>query len=125
LRPNTEGTEDSSKPTGPQHKVVDQDAQKYTEVVRNKQDRKKMPSHDCVNCKKFFADDAKAKQMSVEEYLAKYNHSRHRCLGTVRVFRQKFTLEDAIGSHACSLEANMRVTNGIPLGSSLSYRLTL
>jgi hypothetical protein len=40
-------------------------------------------------------------------------------LGTVRVFRQKFTLEDAIGSHACSLEANMRVTNGIPLGSSL------
>jgi hypothetical protein len=37
---------------------------------------------------------------------------------TVRVFRQKFTLEDAIGSHACSLEANMRVINGIPLGSS-------
>jgi hypothetical protein len=31
-------------------------------------------------------------------------------------FRQKMTLEDAIGSHACSLEANMRVTNGIPLG---------
>jgi hypothetical protein len=25
--------------------------------------------------------------------------------GTVRVFRQQFTLEDAIGSHACSLEA--------------------
>ena len=39
--------------------------------------------------------------------------------GTVRVLRQKFTLEDAIGSHACSLEANMRVTNGIPLGSPL------
>ena len=39
--------------------------------------------------------------------------------GTVRVFRQKFTLEDAIGSHACSLEANMRVTNDIPLGCSL------
>jgi hypothetical protein len=37
---------------------------------------------------------------------------------TVRVFRQKCTLEDAIGSHACSLEANMRVTNGTPLGSS-------
>jgi hypothetical protein len=40
----------------------------------------------------------------------------------VRVFRQISTLEDAIGSHAsslshaCSLEANMRVTNGIPLG---------
>jgi xanthine dehydrogenase molybdopterin-binding subunit B len=34
-------------------------------------------------------------------------------------FRQKFTLEDAIGSHACSLEANKRVTNGIPLESSL------
>jgi hypothetical protein len=38
---------------------------------------------------------------------------------TVRVFRQKFTLEDGIGSHACSLEANTRVTNGIPLRSSL------
>jgi hypothetical protein len=38
---------------------------------------------------------------------------------TVRVFRQKSTLEAAIGSHACSLEANMRVTNGIHLKSSL------
>jgi hypothetical protein len=37
----------------------------------------------------------------------------------VRVFRQKFTPEDAIGSHGRSLETNMRVTNGIPLGSSL------
>jgi ATP-dependent RNA helicase DHX37/DHR1 len=34
-------------------------------------------------------------------------------------FSAKFTLDDAIGSHACSLEANTRVTNGIPLGSSL------
>jgi hypothetical protein len=38
-------------------------------------------------------------------------------LGTVLVFRQDFALEDAIGPHACSLEANMSVTNGIPLGS--------
>jgi hypothetical protein len=45
--------------------------------------------------------------------------------GTVRVFRQKFTLEDAIGSHACSLQANMRVTNGISLGRPPFYRLTL
>jgi hypothetical protein len=37
---------------------------------------------------------------------------------TVRVFRQKFT-RGAIGSHACSLQANMRVTNGITLESSL------
>jgi hypothetical protein len=37
----------------------------------------------------------------------------------VHVFRQKFTLDDAIGSHACSLEANMQVTNGIPLGCPL------
>jgi hypothetical protein len=45
----------------------------------------------------------------------------------VRVFRQKSTLEDAIGTHAYSLvqEANMRVTNVILLGSSLSYQLTL
>ena len=34
----------------------------------------------------------------------------------MRVFRQKFTLEDAIGPHASSLEASRRVTNGIPLG---------
>jgi hypothetical protein len=39
--------------------------------------------------------------------------------GTVRVFRQDFALEDAIRSHAYSIEANMRVTNGIPLGISL------
>jgi hypothetical protein len=44
-------------------------------------------------------------------------------IGTVIAFRQKFTLVDAIGSHASSLEANieanMRMTNGFPLGSSL------
>jgi hypothetical protein len=40
-------------------------------------------------------------------------------ISTMRVFRQKCTLEDAIGSHSCSLEANTRVTNGIPLGCSL------
>jgi hypothetical protein len=28
-----------------------------------------------------------------------------KAVGTVRVFRKKFTLEDAIGSHACSLQA--------------------
>jgi hypothetical protein len=32
-------------------------------------------------------------------------------------------LEDAIGSHACALEASMRVTNGIPLGRPLPYWL--
>jgi hypothetical protein len=36
--------------------------------------------------------------------------------GTVRICRQEFTLEDAIGSHACSLEASMHVTNAVPLG---------
>jgi hypothetical protein len=40
-------------------------------------------------------------------------------LCTVRVFRQKSTLKDAIGSHACLLEAYMRVSNGIPLGCPL------
>jgi hypothetical protein len=44
---------------------------------------------------------------------------------TVRVCRQNFALEDAIGSHAFSLEANMRATNAIPLGSTLSYQLAL
>jgi protein tyrosine phosphatase len=28
-------------------------------------------------------------------------------IGAVRVFRQKFTIEDAIGSHACSLQRPM------------------
>jgi hypothetical protein len=41
------------------------------------------------------------------------------------VFRQKFTLEDAIESHACSLETNMGVTNGIPLDVHSSYCFTL
>jgi hypothetical protein len=45
---------------------------------------------------------------------------------TMRVFEQDFALEDAIGSHACSLhacslQANMRVTNSIPLGSPLLF----
>jgi hypothetical protein len=46
-------------------------------------------------------------------------HSFNYPLGTVRGFRQKFTIEDAIGSHACSFGANMRVANGIPLGSQV------
>jgi beta-glucosidase-like glycosyl hydrolase len=37
----------------------------------------------------------------------------------VHVFEQDFALDDGIGSHACSLEANMCGTNGIPLGSPL------
>jgi len=41
------------------------------------------------------------------------------------VLRQDFVLEDAIGSQACSLEANMRASNGIPLELSLSCQLTL
>jgi hypothetical protein len=44
---------------------------------------------------------------------------------TVRIFRQKFALEDAFGSHACSLEANMRVTNDIPLGSPLPLTVAI
>jgi hypothetical protein len=39
--------------------------------------------------------------------------------GTVHVFRQKCSLDGAIGSHACSLEASMRVTNDIPLSRPL------
>jgi hypothetical protein len=41
----------------------------------------------------------------------------------VRVFGQNFALEDVIGSHTCSLQANMRVTNGIPLETSRSTAL--
>jgi hypothetical protein len=42
--------------------------------------------------------------------------------GMVRVF---VALEDAIGSHACPLEASVRVPNGIPLGQPLSHDLSL
>jgi hypothetical protein len=41
------------------------------------------------------------------------------CFGTVLGFRLQVTLEHAIGSHACSLEASILVTNGIPFGCSL------
>jgi hypothetical protein len=34
-------------------------------------------------------------------------------------FDRNLHFEDAIGSHACSLEASVRVINGIPLGCSL------
>jgi hypothetical protein len=61
---------------------------------------------------------AAAKQRSSYYYIGVYG-AISGGQGTVRVFRQKLTIEDAIGSHACSLEANTRVTNGIPLGSSL------
>jgi hypothetical protein len=47
------------------------------------------------------------------------NRNGYTLRGTVRVFRQNFTLEDAIGSRACSLQANVRVTNSIPLGNPL------
>jgi hypothetical protein len=45
--------------------------------------------------------------------------------GTALGCEHRFALEDAIGSHARLLEASMRVTNGIHLGSSLSHRVTL
>jgi ankyrin repeat protein len=45
--------------------------------------------------------------------------------GTVRVFRQKAALEDAISTHVCSLQMSMRVTNAIPLGVHSSYWLAL
>jgi hypothetical protein len=46
-------------------------------------------------------------------------------LGTVLIFRQDFALDDAIESHACSLEANVRATNGIPLGSPLPLTVAI
>jgi hypothetical protein len=36
-------------------------------------------------------------------------HVIDRDLGTVRVFQQQFSLQDAIGSHACSLQASRHV----------------
>jgi hypothetical protein len=46
------------------------------------------------------------------------SHTWQQPICTVLVFRQEFTLEDAIGSHSCSLEANMCVTNGFPREST-------
>jgi hypothetical protein len=45
--------------------------------------------------------------------------------GTVLVFEQNFALKDVIGSHACSLEASMRVTNNTPLGGTLLLLLSV
>jgi hypothetical protein len=35
---------------------------------------------------------------------------------TVLVFEHDFALDDASGSHACSLDANMCAINSMPLG---------
>jgi hypothetical protein len=41
-------------------------------------------------------------------------------------FEQDCALEDAIESHACSFEANMRATNSIPFGcQQTSHRCTI
>jgi hypothetical protein len=65
-------------------------------------------------------DDTLGTLSVVEENYKKsnYTETRHlQCMG--RVFGRNLAFEDAIGSHACSFEARMRVTNGIPLGCSL------
>jgi hypothetical protein len=41
----------------------------------------------------------------IDNYRGKHLVRSKTCPGTVRAFRQKFPLEDVIGSHACSLEA--------------------
>jgi hypothetical protein len=46
-------------------------------------------------------------------------------LGHGARFRTGFALEDAIGSHPCSLEVNMRETNGIPLVSPLPLTVAI
>ena len=72
------------------------------------------------------ADGATSMMWHAQPFMMKHDpHSGDFGLGLVRVFRQGFALEDAIGSHACSLDANTRVTNGIPLGRQSSYRFTL
>jgi hypothetical protein len=47
------------------------------------------------------------------------NDHQGKVVCAVRFFRQKIALENAIGSHACSLEASRRATNGTPLGCPL------
>ena len=55
-------------------------------------------------------------------------HIHCRTVGTVLVSKQEVALEDAIGSHACSLEALSspctRVANAIPLGCPLPLTVT-
>jgi hypothetical protein len=68
--------------------------------------------HDVAGNKLYIVTNATSPPPSTvlavtEETLLTFN-------GLVRVFRQKFTLEDAIGSHACLREASMRVSNGTP-----------
>jgi hypothetical protein len=42
-----------------------------------------------------------------------------------RISHRKFSLDDGIGSRACSFQVSKRATNVIPLGFPLSYRFTL
>jgi hypothetical protein len=77
---------------------------------------------ESANCRleAMYAHQAKVKMVPMllqENYVA--NGWLGMLLGTVRVFRQQSTLDDAIGSHTCSLEASRRVTNSIPLGCPL------
>jgi hypothetical protein len=58
-------------------------------------------------------------QQQAKRTLRKIGRIRAVAFDVRSFFQQNFTLEDAIGSHACSLEANKRVTNGIPHGCSL------
>ena len=41
----------------------------------------------------------------------------------IGIEEKTIALEDAIGSHACSLEASMRVTNSIPLECPLPHNV--
>jgi DNA topoisomerase-2 len=60
-----------------------------------------------------------------EGQLRSWSIKYYKGLGTVLGFEHKNALEDAIGSHACSLQASTHVTNIIPLGCSLNYQLAL
>jgi hypothetical protein len=74
---------------------------------------------DCMMCGPCYTDEMEMYTAAVKKSPHSFSLSYSPGGGMVLVFEQDFALEDAIGSHACSLEATMRVSNGIPLGSPL------
>jgi hypothetical protein len=77
----------------------------------------------CSNCSGMFTDACGPSRGADVGQLPATFHALESMHGAR--FRQKVTLEDAIGSLTCSLEASMRVTNGIPLECPLLLPVAL
>jgi hypothetical protein len=93
-------------------------------IDKMKERREELECADSITSKLDFVGDAAAQYLVECSATTGVSNSGYKKVEKAMYgarFRLQFTLEDAIGSHACSLEASIRVTNGITLGCS--YRL--